>query len=231
MEKSRTIPKKISKKVKQRHYFQCAWCCINITERHHITEFYKGGKHSEENLILLCSNCHTQVHNDLINKDELYKRKSTHLKNDRIAGSFVTNVTKLKLKIGSIFLADVPNILKFKEEVIIGGKVENDTLLLNLRFYDKLGSLIFWMSQNRFWFKSSEYEINSKIDELSIYDKRDGNFIKLRKIDDYLYLKATFYLNGIQQKIDENTILSNGFSSVSVSNMLIERCGVGIQIK
>jgi hypothetical protein len=51
---NRYIPKKISDAVKKRHYFQCAWCCINLTDRHHIVEYSDWWKHSEENLILLC---------------------------------------------------------------------------------------------------------------------------------------------------------------------------------
>src|SRR5450432_1302825 len=105
---SRKIPQHVDKAVKEKHFFQCAWCGENLYDRHHIFPFGEGGLHTEENLILLCPNCHRQVHDNKVDLNELKSRKSTHLKGDRISGSFQFNMSAPIFKIGAATFTNVP---------------------------------------------------------------------------------------------------------------------------
>lgn len=49
---------------------KCTICHAPWLEIHHIEELGKGGKTEYENLIVLCPNCHTRVHQDGIPKSE-----------------------------------------------------------------------------------------------------------------------------------------------------------------
>ena len=60
-EQSRYIPSGEDKKVKEKHFFECAWCGIRLFDRHHIFEFRHGGPNTADNLILLCPNCHRRT--------------------------------------------------------------------------------------------------------------------------------------------------------------------------
>ena len=150
---SRYIKQKVSNQVRQRHFFECAWCCTKLTERHHIKEYSAGGEHIEQNLILLCPNCHTEVHkNDSnIKLSDLLERKSTHMKGDRIAGNLQFDITQSKIKMGETFFQNFASFLSFGGERIIFLEQENGEYFLNCRFFNKYGHLIFWMSKNRFW--------------------------------------------------------------------------------
>jgi len=216
--KKRYIPKLISDAVKTRHYFQCAWCGEHLTDRHHIEEFSDGGLHTENNLILLCPNCHRDTHNGNISKQELIKRKSTHLKNDRVSGGIRLSSEQLKIRVQNTLFIDTPNMIVCKDETILGARLENNNLLLSVKLFDLAGNLIFWMSDNRYWC-NSDFEIQSGKDKLEIIDKISKKFIKLETTGDIIDLNGRFYYNGS----DLNIPLSN------MHNCMIEKCTVGIK--
>lgn len=194
---SRYIPKTISDKVHQIHFFECAWCCEKLTERHHIKEFSKGGKHSIENLILLCPNCHNQVHNNEISEAEISKRKSTHLKGDRLSGGIQFDINNLIIKLGNNFFENVPNLIEVNGENILGLKKLNNNILLNCRFYNKEGFLIFWMSSNRYW-ATSDFIIKSKKNEIIIHNIKDDNCIlKMWVEEEKVNVEGKNFINGL----------------------------------
>lgn len=53
----------------------CEICQWNKTSRdlHHIIEVANGGTNELNNLICVCPNCHREIHNNLISKEDLYK--------------------------------------------------------------------------------------------------------------------------------------------------------------
>jgi HNH endonuclease len=231
--KNRHIPKIISENIKKRHFFQCAWCCTGLFDRHHIKEFSEGGEHTEENLILLCPNCHRKVHNNEIDVKELKKRKSTHLRNDRLQGNFVTDFNKLRIKVGGVTYenSNIPlTILKFKDQPIIFAKIENASLLLDVQFYNSQSKLIFWMSKNDYWSDSS-FKITSSNNFLEIRNTQDNNlFLKIKKQNENLLtLEASFYLGGEKYVFDEDK--TNIGRRMMMKGVIIKNCNVGLLIE
>ncbi len=194
---SRHIPKEVDEAIKQRHFFECAWCGEKLTERHHITEFAKGGEHTIENLILLCPNCHTQVHRNEINTNDLLNRKSTHSKGDRIAGGVQFELKQPFVKLGNASFMNVPILVQYKDEPLITLKEANGEYYLNTRFHNKVGDLIFWMSSNRYW-TSSDFSIQSKKSELTIINNEDdNNSLRIWQGDNVLNVEGKDYINGM----------------------------------
>lgn len=225
---SRHIPKLIDQQVKERDHFECAWCGVKLTERHHIDEYSGGGQHTVENLILLCPNCHTQVHNNEIPITELVKRKSTHIKGDRLSGGIQFEIIEPLVKLGSSIFYRVPTLFKYKEENIIELKKDkNNNYFLSCRFYDINGNLIFWMSSNRFW-ADSNFEITQKKNELIIINTiNEVNNLRLWMENDHINLIGNNYINGniIEFSPDYFKYGNKYIQSFSVSN-----CSVGIYI-
>jgi hypothetical protein len=227
---SRYIPNEISKAVKERHFFECAWCGEKLTERHHIDEFAKGGQHTVENLILLCPNCHTQVHNNEISTEELIKRKSNHTKGDHLAGGVQFDLKQPFVKLGMGQFRNVPILLMYKEEALITLKEFNEEFFLSTRFYNKTGDLIFWMSSNRYW-TSSDFYIQSKKGELIIINNEDeNNNLRIWQNNDTLNVEGKIYVGGMLVNLNPmfiqfGTSNPNTFNGINVSN-----CQVGIWI-
>ena len=74
------IPERIKKKLRQQADNQCPICGENnefTFEYHHIKPHSKGGEPEEENLILLCSNCHAKVHHGEISQTEILEVKES----------------------------------------------------------------------------------------------------------------------------------------------------------
>lgn len=224
---NRYIKKEISEEVKKRHYFECAWCGEKLLERHHIKEFSKGGKHTADNLILLCPNCHTQVHQGKIKTEELIDRKSTHIKGDRISGSIQIEHNDM-IRLGNATFINVPTLIQYKKQNIIYLENINGTLYLNTRFYNKENELIFWMSANRFW-TNSEFLIISKRDELIISNQEDSNnILHLWKDNEFLNVEGKNYLNRSILDFSPNFVKINN-NYICTFNVM--NCSVGISIE
>lgn len=81
--KRKAIPEKIKKSLYQEAGMTCPQCGekdISTFEIHHITPFSEVGSHEEENLILLCSNCHAKVTSGDISESVILKLKYHFLK-------------------------------------------------------------------------------------------------------------------------------------------------------
>lgn len=200
---SRYIPSNVSQTVKKRHHFECAWCGVGLTERHHIEEFSNGGEHVEENLILLCPICHKKVHNGKISTSELLRRKSTHFKCDRISSNFQSTMDKLKFKIGGTYYFDSEDFLTFKNEKVLNFEIRDNRLFVNLKFFNLYGDLIFWMSENYFWY-SSVFTITSGLDFVEIAHNKEDFIFKMEKVDDYLKIRLKTFLGGEVFDCNEN---------------------------
>ncbi len=167
-EASRHIPKNVSEALQQRHFFECAWCGTQLTERHHIEPYALGGRHTEQNLILLCPNCHTQLHHGRITAAELKGRKSTHLRGDRVEGNFTFGLNVPHFRVGGITVIDTPVLIAFKGEPVFSWTTSNSNLiLLSMRLHNKEGELVFWMANNRYWAPDS-FRVESQKNTLTI---------------------------------------------------------------
>lgn len=64
MAKRRAIPKAVQDKLLVEAMHRCCLCPehADITEVHHIDPISEGGPNSEDNLIVVCSNCHSKIH-------------------------------------------------------------------------------------------------------------------------------------------------------------------------
>jgi len=88
--RGRHIPKEVTSKLLEDARYRCCLCRVLIApqgfdadalfsslERHHILLFSDGGGHTCDDLLLVCANCHTQVHKypDKYPVDELRRKK------------------------------------------------------------------------------------------------------------------------------------------------------------
>jgi hypothetical protein len=228
-EKSRHIPTDVSNEVEEQHFFECAWCSTNLTERHHIEPYHLGGKHTVENLILLCPNCHTQLHSGKITDSELRVRKSTHLKGDRIEGNFSFTLDKPIFKLGGVRIINTHRILVYKGATLIDWeKNKRGDFMLSVRLFDRGGNLIFWMANNRYWAPST-FKIERQNSSLHISCVNTPFFdIKFLKLGDELLIYGLTYLhNTALLLLPEILQLGNGNL---IRSGTIEDCGSGILI-
>ncbi len=160
-----------------------------------------GGSNNAENLILLCPNCHTEVHKGNISEDELKSLKNSleGFVNKKI-GNFILNEGDYNVLIGSNEYINCEDILIFKGVPIIQLKKENGFLLINLKIYNENGNLIFWMSRNRWWTDLDEnFEVNesSKLGKSFLRIDKEGEEIIFISIEDNcVEINFNSYLSG-----------------------------------
>jgi hypothetical protein len=72
------IPKKIEKRIFQEAKSKCPFCGeddVNTLVIHHIHAYSKGGNNEEDNLILVCSSCHSKISNGSISQAKVLATK------------------------------------------------------------------------------------------------------------------------------------------------------------
>ena len=104
----KAIPEKMKKRIYQQFQSACPFCeddNINILEIHHIQPYAKVKKHEDNNLILVCRNCHAKIDNGEISRGEVCQKKS-----DALAGKLSPkkatkdeNKTKCKTELEILF--------------------------------------------------------------------------------------------------------------------------------
>lgn len=111
VERRKPIPEKMKKTIFQQFNSECAFCFndnINVLEIHHIENYSECKVHEEDNLILVCSNCHRKVENNEITLHQTYGRKI-----DAINGTLEKRKRLLKSQ----------NIVEFQLGSVIGSTV------------------------------------------------------------------------------------------------------------
>ena len=210
--RSRHIPREVKKEMDVRDSFECSWCGVKITERHHITEFHSGGENTVDNLILLCPTCHTEVHakNGNIKKDELKLRKSNHTKGDRIAGNLPFTPETNRVRVGDLNIINHNPLLAFSEEPVFSLVKHGNAFVISCRFYDINGNLIFWMSENRYW-ATSFFEVSVAKNSLTISNPNDqNNFSRIEQIDDYFKVHFKSFYRGHQIEFNDQGVSISG---------------------
>lgn len=82
MTANKSVPRKIQKLIYQESASKCSVCSeddVTTLEIHHIDPRRMGGGDELENLLLLCSNCHTKTTYRQIPQEEIYKAKINSL--------------------------------------------------------------------------------------------------------------------------------------------------------
>lgn len=128
----KTIPEKVKKKIYQEAGMVCPFCGeSNVTtfEIHHILPYSEISKHNEENLILLCSNCHAKVTAGEITEAQVLRKKISLL-NDK-------NSVPLKTSLPN-------NVINFDSAInngIVANAVEIKTQKKSIKIYPPKGTI------------------------------------------------------------------------------------------
>lgn len=195
---SRHIPKKIDEAIRIASGFKCAWCGVHLTERHHIEPFYIVQEHTEDNLILLCPNCHAEATSGKISADELKTRRIALTGEiDRASGSLSIAQGEFQIDVGGNHFIKCENILMFNDNPLLS--VENDKgyLLVSMKIFNESGNLVCWMSRNRWWIENSSIlDFRHSKNNLTVIDKDGDQMLniavrrQLIEINGYLFIKG-----------------------------------------
>lgn len=129
-----SIPLKTQKLISQEAGSQCAFCGfddVHTLEYHHIRSRENGGGDEPENLILVCSNCHTQITYGVISTANVVTKKReliyTNPKRPKQASS--SNVVNIR---GGVRSSIVANVVRFSKPKKAGNKYPEGSVGANL---------------------------------------------------------------------------------------------------
>ena len=206
-ENTRYIIKAEKDKVDKSSNFKCAWCGVNLMERHHIKPYAEGGRNVSENLILLCSNCHTLVHQGKIYAEELFqRRKGLSGEVDRSSG-FLSLNKEYAFKLGGNTFINTPNIISLNGENLISIRTQHNNLFISLRLYDKKRNLICWMEDNKWWVENEDiFDFTYSKNNFIVQSKEKEIYLQIDVEEDLINVSGNLYLNGYLLQFDKEDI-------------------------
>lgn len=235
---SRNIPQNIKRKVRKASYYGCIRCGNPIVDYHHIEQFSEVKKHEENNIVLLCPNCHREATIGTYFKEKVYKdkrnpfnKKTKNIHNQLILQSF----SKMVLKLGTNQFQNTPVIIKaFNQNILYFNIDEDGDALLNAVFYDNQNNLIAKIVDNEWiaYIDENLWDIEYKPGHLII--KNDKNSILLEfKVENFIILiNASMNINGFKIICNNDAILFDGtnIKECYVQNCFFNFCDAAISI-
>ena len=228
--KSRYIKQAEKDKVDKSSGLKCAWCGVNMKERHHIDLYSDGGSNEAENLILLCPNCHTLVHAGYISKVELMNRRKALSGCVNRSAGFLSVMNKLGVKLGSNTFVNTPNLIQSRGENLVVIASKNDEMLISLRLYDKDKNLICWMHENKWWVENEEvFDFIVSKRSFEVITREEDIRLQIRIGKEFITINGCIFIEGFKLELSEDSIIySNpnfdGFI-MDVKNSTIANCG------
>ena len=144
---SRNIPLDVSDEVRRRSHYGCVICGEIPYQFEHIEpEFKDAVEHNANNITLLCPTCHTKVTNGIISKLVVKKAtlnpycKSNGYNFMGLAPSF--NDFTFSFGNAKFVKPRFPIILNGIPIVAVNYDMRRETILLNCKFFDRLGHLV-----------------------------------------------------------------------------------------
>lgn len=139
----KAIPEKIKKKIYQEAGMVCPFCSetdVSTFELHHIQPYSENQVHEEENLILLCSNCHAKVTAGEISEAEVLRKKIILIKGTNVttkSQSHTGNVINLDSSVNNGVIANKVEIKTQKKTIKVGAPEGSIASSVNHRNYIK----------------------------------------------------------------------------------------------
>ncbi|XPV69549.1 MAG: HNH endonuclease [Halarcobacter sp.] len=139
----KAIPEKIKKKIYQEAGMACPFCGetdVTTFELHHIQPYSEIQEHKEDNLILLCSNCHAKVTAGEISEIEVLRKKISLIKGVNSAlpnQSQLGNVISFDSSVNNGVVANRVEIKTQKKSVKVNAPVGSIASSANHRNYIK----------------------------------------------------------------------------------------------
>ncbi|MDT4969545.1 MAG: hypothetical protein QOJ64_4282 [Acidobacteriota bacterium] len=123
--KIKVIPAKTKKLIYQEANSTCPFCGerdVNVFELHHIESRAAGGNNEPENLILVCSNCHSKITEGVISRHEVHKAKANMQRRSlrRGAARSTSNVIQFERSINQGIVANNLRIVAPRRSIRIG---------------------------------------------------------------------------------------------------------------
>ena len=210
------IPAGMKRAVRRKAYWGCCMCGNPLIQYHHIIPWSKVHEHTEDNLIALCPNCHSQADHNFFHGDMLKKAiENPHNKDNHSVHQKtpLMDYDHTVLRVGGNNFSFTNKVLRCNDlDLITLKRGEDGTALLSAKFFDCNGSLLAEIVDN-------EWIANTDVDLWDIQYHADGHLkinleprnimLDLRKTDNALVLEGVMYAYGMKVVLSKDEMFFN----------------------
>lgn len=223
---SRSIPSEIKREVRKRCGFGCIICGLPLYEYEHMEGWAKVKRHIANEITLLCDRHHREKTNGLLSIDTVKEANQNPINLQRgvsepynlhYNGNFVevdicTNIFTSQ----SIGQDKYLNVLSVDKESILGVKLSDEYLLLNLILYDECNFPYLIIVDNELIYNINPWDIELKGRRLIIRERKRNFLIEIEfnPPNKVKFSKGKFLCNGVEIKLDDDKITLLGKMSI-----------------
>lgn len=238
---SRNIPLPIQREVRQRCGFGCVICGLPLYHYHHIKGWANIHEHIPADIILLCDKHHGEATSGLYPREKVIEANKSpfnlqtgrsrplvmHFEGNSCEIHIGNNNFTTKTKGRSV--ESIP--LMVDALPLIGFRLEDGHLLLNLNLFDQFNELVLRIINNHLFYSTSPWDIQFVGKTITIREKSRKFLIKLtfEPPSKVTVDKGRFLYNGVEILVDSDHILvANNCTSVEACSFV--NCHVGLMI-
>lgn len=147
-----SIPVEIALHLRQGAGFGCCKCGFPIFDYHHIVKFASEAHFREEDMMILCPNCHRQVTSGAMSEAEqrTYKKQPFNIKRGFADGLLKIEQAALVVNLGSVQFVRDGFLFRVDQEELLSIKLnEGRQLEISLKLYSKKDDLLALIENNQ----------------------------------------------------------------------------------
>jgi trigger factor len=199
------IPQPIKRAVRQRCCFGCVICGVPIFDYEHIEEYADVREHKAENITLLCPTHHREKTAGRLSKDLLKSHNADPFnKNKGLTAKSAVGLTSAE---GAARVAVTDNLFNYPivknkscpcvtidGEIVIGFKVRDGALLLDLTLHDEAGGLALTSESGEVAISTDNWDYRLEGTTLSIRSGPGDIIVEVEYLPDGIWIKRGHFV-------------------------------------
>jgi trigger factor len=232
-ESQRAIPEAIKREVRQRCGFGCVVCGCPLYEYEHMEEWAIVKRHVANEITLLCDRHHREKTNGLLPKEMV--RKSDETPFNRVHSNSTPyklhySGEKCDLVLGNNYIRSsfliTPKMsgLVIEGDDVISFEYLDGEIFLNLKFYDKNGSLILGVIRNELVYRTSHWDVTFIGTTLAIRENMGRHLVEInfQPPSRITISKAYFWYRGYGVLVHPYGVIGTNTGARATNNMALD---------
>lgn len=237
---ARHIPEDVKRQVRRKCGYGCVVCGTAITEYEHVDpEFSEAQTHDPDNIVLLCSQCHSKVTRGFLSKDAIKEasKKPASKKLNYASEMFQLLAHTPKFFIGGASITNTPIPLQVMGHPVIQVKpaeANGAPARFSATFFNSRGKLSLKIIDNEWQVNSGNWDFEAIGGALIVKDNRGKISLKLRVSDTkgIVVEKINMRIAHYQIIGTTKTLQINGDDGTQINcgGMILDNCSVGFSL-
>lgn len=211
-----TIPSEVKRRLRQESGFGCCQCGHPFIEFHHIVPWAEDQHFRPDDMMALCSNCHSLCTAGAITTIEQrrIKARPINIIDDILRGRLYVNTADLTVRLAGGVAINTPHLLTIGGERLLSVEMEEETgrVLVSAIVQDEARNTVGWIEKNEWLIRPSTiWDLEIKPRSAAIRHERGGISFAVDTNDDSVSIRGRWFVRSQRFTFSETKAEMSGF--------------------